>query len=99
MQLGGAGSFHRWRACVTARLVAPLYGSVDPAVHKPAAPQERYRAHLSYLGTYAADREHALRALFVEPARRLPGRRFVIGGSMYDAAFPWQPNIFFVSHV
>jgi spore maturation protein CgeB len=82
-----------------ARRVAPLYGSVDPDVHKPGPPNERYRADFSYLGTHAPDRDAALRALFIEPARLLPDRRFVIGGSMYDGGFPWQPNIFFVAHV
>ncbi len=82
-----------------ARRVAPLYGSVDPEVHQPAPPGERYRADLSYLGTWGTDRATVLRELLAEPARLLPDRRFVVGGSMYDSSFPWQPNIFFVSHV
>ncbi len=82
-----------------ARRVAPLYGSVDPAVHQPGRAEERYRGDLSYLGTYGADRAGVLRQLLAEPARLLPDRKFVIGGSMYDSSFPWQPNIFFVSHV
>lgn len=82
-----------------ARRVAPLYGSVDPAAHKPASASEHYAADLSYLGTYAQDRNAALNTLFVEAARRLPTRRFIIGGSMYDGSFPWQSNIFFVRHV
>jgi spore maturation protein CgeB len=82
-----------------ARNAVPLYGHVDPDVHKPAAPDSRFSAVLGYLGTYAADRNGALRLLFVEPAQRRPRDRFVIGGSMYDGSFPWQPNIYFVSHV
>ena len=82
-----------------ARRVFPLYGSVDPAVHRPAAPDPRFRADLSYLGTYSTDRNQALEALFVEPARRLPNARFVLGGSQYDGSFPWQPNIFYMAHV
>ncbi len=58
-----------------------------------------YRAALGHLGTYAADRDAALRELFVEPARRLPDERFIIAGSMYDGSFPWQPNIFLISHL
>lgn len=50
--------------------VAPPYGFVDPLVHRPATPLEHYRADLSYIGTYAADRQDALEALFIEPARR-----------------------------
>jgi len=82
-----------------AQRVAPLYGHVDPHVHRPAASQAHYTADLSYLGTYAEDRQAALEALFVEPARRRPGQRFVIGGAQYPADFPWAGNIFFVRHL
>ncbi len=82
-----------------ARQVAPLYGHVDPEVHRPAAPDERFNADLSYLGTYAADRQQALSALFIEPARRRPQQRFVLGGSGYPQDFPWSDNIWFVRHV
>ena len=82
-----------------ARRVVPLYGSVDPDVHRPAVPAAQYRALLSWLGTYAEDRQAALDALFLEPARRLPGERFVIAGAQYPAGFPWSPNIFFVRHL
>lgn len=82
-----------------ARRVAPLYGHVDPEVHRPAPAQARYRADLSYLGTYAADRQERLAELFLEPARRRPARRFVLGGSGYPSDFPWSDNIWFVRHV
>ncbi len=82
-----------------AKRVAPLYGSVDPAVHFPVPPMEAYRGDLSYLGTYAADRQPALETLLVGPARRLPQQRFVIGGAQYPADFPWTENIFFVRHL
>jgi spore maturation protein CgeB len=78
---------------------APLYGSVDPAVHRPVATLDRYRADLSYLGTYAEDRQPALVRLLVEPARRLSDRRFLIGGAQYPAEFPWAHNIAFVRHL
>ncbi|GJD50602.1 hypothetical protein OPKNFCMD_3345 [Methylobacterium crusticola] len=82
-----------------ARRVAPLYGHVDPGVHRPARPLERYRADLSYLGTYAADRQAGVSALLIAPARRRPESRFLIGGAQYPADFPWTPNIHFVHHV
>jgi spore maturation protein CgeB len=82
-----------------ARRVAPLYGSVDPAVHRPAEPVAAYRADLSYLGTWAADRQRELAELFLEPARRLPEKRFLIGGSLYPPDFPWGDNIYYVRHV
>jgi spore maturation protein CgeB len=82
-----------------ARRTAPLYGHVDPAAHRPVPPLPVYRGDLSYLGTYAADRQPTLDRLFVEPAARSPGHRFVLGGSSYPADFPWQPNIWFMNHV
>jgi spore maturation protein CgeB len=82
-----------------ARRVAPLYGSVDPEVHRPGPALEAYRADLSYIGTYARDRQGALEALFLTPARRLPERRFIIAGAQYPASFPWTENIFFVRHI
>lgn len=82
-----------------ARRVAPLYGSVDPAVHQPRDPKPRYRGNLSYLGTYASDRQNKLQDLFIEPARRCPDKRFVLGGAQYPLEFPWADNIWFVRHV
>jgi spore maturation protein CgeB len=82
-----------------ARRVAPLYGHVDPGVHRPVEPVEAFRADLSYMGTYAADRQAALEALLIAPARLRPERRFLIGGAQYPGDFPWTDNIFFVRHL
>lgn len=82
-----------------ARRTAALYGHVDPEVHRPAPPQAQVAADLSYLGTYAADRQAKVLACLVEPARRRRDRRFLIGGAQYPQDFPWTDNIFFVRHV
>jgi spore maturation protein CgeB len=95
----GGRALNDLRLLLGARNVAPLYGSVDPEIHRPAAPMDCFRADLSYLGTFARDRQAALEALFVEPARRLPDRRFVMGGAMYPHEFPWTKNIHFMRHL
>ncbi len=95
----GGSSLDGLRERLGARAVAPLYGSVDPKIHRPVQRDPRYRADLGYLGTFARDRSEALNALFLEPARRLPDRKFVLGGAMYDEQFPWLPNVFFVNHL
>ncbi|MGN6370854.1 MAG: CgeB family protein [Phycisphaerae bacterium] len=82
-----------------ARRVAALYGSVDSAVHRPVPANEAFRADLSYLGTFAADRQRALQQLFIDAARRTPERRFVLAGAQYPEAFPWTDNIYFVRHL
>jgi spore maturation protein CgeB len=94
----GGAALTELRNRLGAKMVMPLYGSVDPDHYQPAAP-EGPRAALSYLGTYAADRQAALETLLVEPARRRPDARFVIGGAQYPADFPWAGNIFFRRHV
>jgi spore maturation protein CgeB len=95
----GGAALDRLRARLGARRVAPLYGHVDPEIHRPMAARPEFAADLSYLGTYAADRQAALEALFITPARRRPDRRFLIGGAQYPVDFPWAKNIFFVRHL
>jgi spore maturation protein CgeB len=82
-----------------ARVALPLYGSVDPTVHHPVALEAASRCDLSYLGTYAADRQRALEDLFIEPARRRPDLRFVLAGSQYPDGFPWTGNMHYRSHM
>ncbi|GGH32601.1 glycosyl transferase [Alsobacter metallidurans] len=95
----GGEALDALRTRLGARRVAPLYGHVDPDVHHPEPPAERFRADLSYLGTYAQDRQAALDALFIEPARRRSGQRFLLAGAQYPQDFPWTDNIFFVRHL
>jgi spore maturation protein CgeB len=68
-------------------------------VHRPAAAVDAFRADLSYLGTYAEDRQAAVEALFLAPARARPALRFLIGGAQYPDTFSWAPNLHFVRHV
>jgi spore maturation protein CgeB len=95
----GGRALEEMRRVFGAKHVAPLYGSVDPEVHRPVAPSTDYDSDLSYLGTYAADRQEALQKLFLEPAQRLPERKFLLGGAQYPEDFPWNENVWFVRHV
>jgi len=95
----GGRALDELRDRLGARRVAPLYGSVDPEAHRPAGPVAGFQGDFSYLGTYAADRQEPLERLFLEPARRLPEKRFVIGGAQYPVDFPWGTNVWFVRHL
>jgi spore maturation protein CgeB len=95
----GGRALDELRLRLGARRVAPLYGSVDPEAHRPADPAADFRGDISYLGTYAADRQEALERLFLAPAKRLPKKRFVLGGAQYPVDFPWGGNVFFVRHL
>lgn len=99
LSYAGGSALVELRERLGARRVAALYGSVDPEVHKPVPASPKYSADISYLGTYAADRQAILKELLLEPARRSPSKRFLVGGAQYPDDFPWSENIWFVYHV
>jgi spore maturation protein CgeB len=82
-----------------ARRVASLYGSVDPARHRPVAPDPGWSGACSYLGTWCDDRQATLDALFLAAARRRPADSFVIGGAQYPAHVSWPDNVRRFEHV
>jgi len=95
----GGAALSELRDRMGARLAVPLYGHVDPDVHHPTPNIPQYAADLSYLGTFAMDRQAQLERLFIEPARRRPEGRFLIGGAQYPQDFPWSDNTYFVRHL
>jgi spore maturation protein CgeB len=80
-----------------ARQPCALYCAVDEIRYRP----QRIRAvwDLGYLGTYAKDRQPALERLLIEPARRLPDRRFVVAGPQYPAGIDWPNNVDRIEHL
>jgi spore maturation protein CgeB len=99
LSYAGGTVLEELKASLGARAVAPLYGSVDPNVHRPVPSVTSQLNDLSYLGTYAADRQDTLERLFVASAAASPSKRFALAGSQYPADFPWRQNIFYLSHM
>jgi len=99
LSYAGGRAVEQLRQKLGANRVAALYGSVNPEVHQPVAAIGKYVSDLSYLGTYADDRQPSLERLFLEPARRSPKQKFLIGGALYPEDFPWRENVWFVHHV
>ncbi|HEX7114126.1 MAG TPA: glycosyltransferase [Steroidobacter sp.] len=95
----GGAALEELRCSLDARRVRPLYGHVDPDVHQPGPKVNRYEADLSWLGTYAPDRQAMLEELFVRPARQRAARKFLIAGTQYPNDFPWSENLYFVRHL
>jgi spore maturation protein CgeB len=77
----------------------PLFGCVDPDVYRRVAPRPGLRCELSYMGTYAADRQGKLESMFLEPARRRPEWRFLLAGPLYPADWQWPQNVQRLEHV
>lgn len=80
-----------------ARAARALYCAVDAEAYRPVEVPIRW--DLGYLGTYSDDRQPALERLLIEPARRLPDRRFVVAGPMYPDAIDWPANVERIDHL
>ena len=77
----------------------PFYCSVDPAHYRPRAVKREYKCDLSYLGTYAEDRQPKLTRLLNETAELLPELKFVVAGAMYPKEVTWSRNVRRMTHV
>jgi spore maturation protein CgeB len=83
-----------------ARRAVWLPCGVDPDLYRPRAPEPGAATwDLGYLGTYSPDRQPALKRLLIEPARRLPTRRFVVAGPQYPAGIDWPANVERIEHL
>lgn len=82
-----------------ARHCVPIYNAVDPETHHPVRADERYAGDLGFLGNRLPDREARVHEFFLEPARRSPGRRFVLGGSGWGEHVALSDNVRHVGHV
>ncbi|WEX10224.1 glycosyltransferase [Chelativorans sp. AA-79] len=80
-----------------ARRAEALYCSVDADAYAPTGEPARW--DLGYLGTYSPDRQPVLERLLIEPARRLPEKRFVVAGAQYPADIQWPPNVERIAHL
>jgi len=81
------------------RWAVPFYCSVDPDSYTPTSTRAEYVCDLSYLGTYAADRQPKLMSLLNTPAQRMPERIFIVAGAMYPKNSIWRPNVHRTTHV
>jgi spore maturation protein CgeB len=82
-----------------ARLAAPLYCSFDPAMYRPRRPARRFTCEMSYMGTYAADRQPKIDELLSRTAAVLPESRFIVAGSQYPKAIRWAANVKRIVHL
>lgn len=75
----------------------PLYCAVDPHLYYPECREGRW--DLGYLGTYSPDRQHALEALLIEPAKRWERGRFAVAGPQYPSGIDWPANVRRIDHL
>lgn len=80
-------------------LAVPLYCSVDPERHRQLPPVPEFSCDLSYMGTYAPDRQPKIEELMCAPARRLTDGKFLIAGPQYPENLTWPDNVTRIMHL
>jgi len=83
---------------VGARQCVPVYNALDPDTHHPVPPDSRFEGDLAFLGNRLPDREARVEAFFLAAAERLPGSRFLLGGSGWGDK-PLPANVRYLGHV
>jgi len=77
----------------------PLYCSVDPDRHRELPLSSEFACDLSYMGTYAPDRQPKLEELLCRPASELPRSRVIVAGPQYPAGIDWPANVERIIHL
>ncbi|WP_439374691.1 CgeB family protein [Bradyrhizobium sp. PMVTL-01] len=80
---GGDGVVVAYRA-IGARDCVPIYNALDPETHFPAPPRQDFLCDLSLLANRLPDREQRVEHFFLDVARELPNKAFVLGGSGWE---------------
>lgn len=77
----------------------PLYCSFDPEEYHRFARAARFACDLSYMGTYAADRQPKIEAWMIGVAKQLPDRAFIVAGPQYPEGMVWPRNVERITHL
>ncbi|UPK30865.1 CgeB family protein [Bradyrhizobium sp. 195] len=94
---GGDGVVSTYRR-MGAKDCVPIYNALDPATHFPAPPDRRFACDLSLLANRLPDREQRVERFFLDVARQVPDKTFVLGGSGWESK-DTSANLRKVSHV
>lgn len=77
----------------------PLYCSFDPGKYHRFPVQPEFACDLSYMGTYAPDRQPKLDTLLLAAARALPAKKFLVAGPQYPGSLTWPENVGRIMHL
>jgi spore maturation protein CgeB len=77
----------------------PLYCSVDPEKHRELPANPRFTCDMSYMGTYAPDRQPKIDELLCAPAHELAQQKFIVAGPQYPAEIAWPGNVERIMHL
>ncbi len=81
------------------RRAAPLYCSFDPERYRSYARSQRFRCAMSYMGTYAPDRQPKLEEYLFGAARAMEEEQFIVAGPQYPSRVRWPKNVRHIVHL
>lgn len=81
------------------RRAAPLYCSFDPERYRSYPRAVRFGCAMSYMGTYAPDRQPKLEDFLFSAAKALPDEKFIVAGPQYPRQVVWPDNVRHVVHL
>ncbi|HVZ17698.1 MAG TPA: glycosyltransferase [Terriglobales bacterium] len=82
-----------------AKRAVPLYCSFDPEEYRNFGINKRFACDLSYMGTYAHDRQPKINELLCEPAQSLAEMKFLVAGPQYPKSIKWPENVRRIVHL
>ena len=82
-----------------ARRAVPLFCSFDPDEYRKFSVNKRFACDLSYMGTYAPDRQPKIDDFLCDPARQLPDQNFIVAGPQYPKSIKWPANVRRIMHL
>jgi len=81
------------------RRAAPLYCSFDPERYHSYPRALRFACAMSYMGTYAPDRQPKLEDFLFSAASALPEEKFIVAGPQYPRHVLWPRNVRHTVHL
>jgi spore maturation protein CgeB len=81
------------------RRAAPLYCSFDPERYRVYPKSRRFSCAMSYMGTYAPDRQPKLEQFLFGAASLLPEEQFIVAGPQYPRNTCWPQNVRHIVHL
>jgi spore maturation protein CgeB len=85
--------------CFGVRRAAPLYCSFDPERYRTYARSQKFDCAMSYMGTYAPDRQSKLEEFLFGAASLLPEEKFIVAGPQYPRSIGWPRNVRRIVHL
>ncbi len=82
-----------------AKRAVPLYCSVDEDLYRRREISKRYGCDLSYMGTYAADRQPKIDAWLLDVAQARPRHGFILAGPQYPKSVHYPKNVRRIEHL